>query len=76
MQVAVRNIGRSGVAATAISAVDAAVWDLKSRLLGLPLAVYRRVFPRLQNVAVSEIGLPDGQGPASLLSLNVPCGEE
>jgi L-alanine-DL-glutamate epimerase-like enolase superfamily enzyme len=32
---AVRNIGRPGVAATAISAVDVALWDLKARLLGL-----------------------------------------
>jgi L-alanine-DL-glutamate epimerase-like enolase superfamily enzyme len=31
---AVRNIGRPGVAATAISAVDVALWDLKARLLG------------------------------------------
>ncbi len=35
---AVRNIGRSGVAATAISAVDVALWDLKARLLGVRLA--------------------------------------
>jgi L-alanine-DL-glutamate epimerase-like enolase superfamily enzyme len=35
---AVRNIGRPGVAATAISAVDVALWDLKARLLGLPVA--------------------------------------
>jgi L-alanine-DL-glutamate epimerase-like enolase superfamily enzyme len=33
----VRNIGRPGIAATAISAVDAALWDLKARLLELPL---------------------------------------
>ena len=35
---AVRNIGRPGVAATAISAVDVALWDLKARLLSLPVA--------------------------------------
>jgi L-alanine-DL-glutamate epimerase-like enolase superfamily enzyme len=35
---AVRNIGRSGIAACAISALDAALWDLKARLLDLPLA--------------------------------------
>ena len=34
---AVRNIGRQGVAAAAISAVDNAIWDLKSKLLELPL---------------------------------------
>jgi L-alanine-DL-glutamate epimerase-like enolase superfamily enzyme len=33
----VRNIGRPGIAATAISAVDTALWDLKARLLELPL---------------------------------------
>ena len=37
MSRAVRNIGRGGVAATAISAVDIALWDLKARLLGLPV---------------------------------------
>ena len=33
----VRNVGRGGVAATAISAVDVALWDLRARSLGLPL---------------------------------------
>lgn len=33
----VRNIGRPGIAAMAIGAVDAALWDLKAKLLGMPL---------------------------------------
>jgi L-alanine-DL-glutamate epimerase-like enolase superfamily enzyme len=35
---AVRNIGRPGIGATAISAVDIALWDLKARLLGCAVA--------------------------------------
>ncbi|MFD9635803.1 enolase C-terminal domain-like protein [Streptomyces violascens] len=34
---AVRNDGRPGLVACAISAVDIALWDLKARVLGLPL---------------------------------------
>ncbi|HYY78468.1 MAG TPA: enolase C-terminal domain-like protein [Actinomycetes bacterium] len=33
----VRNLGRPGIASTAIAAVDTALWDLKARLLELPL---------------------------------------
>ena len=36
---AVRNSGRPGIASEAISAVDLALWDLKARLLDLPLAL-------------------------------------
>ncbi len=35
---ACRNLGRPGVASMAIAAVDAALWDLKARILGVPLA--------------------------------------
>jgi L-alanine-DL-glutamate epimerase-like enolase superfamily enzyme len=34
---AVRNVGRPGIASMAIAAVDIALWDLKARLLQLPL---------------------------------------
>jgi len=34
----VRNVGRDGLAATAISAVDVALWDLKAKLIDEPLA--------------------------------------
>jgi L-alanine-DL-glutamate epimerase-like enolase superfamily enzyme len=38
MQAQLRNAGRPGVGAMAISAVDIALWDLKARLLGVCLA--------------------------------------
>ena len=34
---ATRNLGRVGIVAMAIAAVDAALWDLKARILNLPL---------------------------------------
>jgi L-alanine-DL-glutamate epimerase-like enolase superfamily enzyme len=36
---ACRNLGRPGLASMAIAAVDTALWDLKARLLELPLAM-------------------------------------
>lgn len=37
MWTAIRNDGHCGIAGMAVSAVDAAVWDLKAKILGLPL---------------------------------------
>jgi L-alanine-DL-glutamate epimerase-like enolase superfamily enzyme len=37
MVTAIRNLGRPGMCSMAIAAVDVALWDLKARLLGVPL---------------------------------------
>jgi L-alanine-DL-glutamate epimerase-like enolase superfamily enzyme len=37
MVTAIRNLGRPGICSMAIAAVDVALWDLKARLLELPL---------------------------------------
>jgi L-alanine-DL-glutamate epimerase-like enolase superfamily enzyme len=51
---AVRNAGRPGAVSYAISAVDIALWDLKARLLGLPL--YRLLGAVRQEVPVYGSG--------------------
>lgn len=48
MRAACRNLGRPGIASTSLSAVDLALWDLKARLLDLPLArLLGQVRPRV-----------------------------
>jgi L-alanine-DL-glutamate epimerase-like enolase superfamily enzyme len=54
MLAAVRNVGRPGVSATAISAVDVALWDLKARVIGQPL--FRLLGPRRETVPVYGSG--------------------
>jgi len=39
MRIATRNVGGDGVTAMAISAVDLALWDLKARMLELPVSI-------------------------------------
>ncbi|HET6562686.1 MAG TPA: enolase C-terminal domain-like protein [Marmoricola sp.] len=51
---AVRNVGRAGVAAAAISAVDLALWDLHARTLGVPL--HQLLGPRRDAVPVYGSG--------------------
>ncbi|HET7589674.1 MAG TPA: enolase C-terminal domain-like protein [Solirubrobacterales bacterium] len=48
MQREIRNAGRPGVGAMAVSAVDIALWDLKARLLGVCLA---DALPRFRDAA-------------------------
>ncbi|MGA5085607.1 enolase C-terminal domain-like protein [Streptomyces sp. NRRL S-1314] len=50
MSRALRNAGRPGIAAGAVSAVDTALWDLKARLLDLPLV-------RLLGAARTEVAV-------------------
>ena len=38
MLCSIRNLGRPGIASMAIAAVDSALWDLKAKLLDLPLS--------------------------------------
>ncbi len=46
------------------------------RLLGIPVQHYRRVFPRLDNAALTQIEVPlDGSGLASLRRFNLPPPE-
>ncbi len=39
MAAAIRNLGRPGICSMAIAAVDNALWDLKARILDLPLVL-------------------------------------
>jgi L-alanine-DL-glutamate epimerase-like enolase superfamily enzyme len=48
MRRGIRNAGQQGVGAMAVSAADVALWDLKARLLGLPLA---DALPRVHDAA-------------------------
>lgn len=41
---AIRNLGRPGMASMAIAAIDVALWDLKARLLDLPLVTLLGAF--------------------------------
>ncbi|MGH7764303.1 MAG: enolase C-terminal domain-like protein [Candidatus Dormibacteraceae bacterium] len=54
MVASVRNVGRGGVAAMAISAVDIALWDLKGRAEGRP--VYRLLGPHRDSVPIYGSG--------------------
>lgn len=46
MRRAIRNMGRPGIASMAIAAVDMALWDLKARVLNIPLIM---LFGRAQD---------------------------
>ncbi len=50
----VRNAGRPGIASTAISAVDMALWDLKARVAGQPL--FRLLGPHREQVPIYGSG--------------------
>ena len=49
-----RNFGRSGLGAMAVSAIDIALWDLRAKLLGLPL--YQALGPFHRGVPIYGSG--------------------
>jgi L-alanine-DL-glutamate epimerase-like enolase superfamily enzyme len=55
----IRNLGRPGIASMAIAAVDTALWDLKAKLLDLPLA-------RLLGIVHDEVAVYGSGGFTSL----------
>lgn len=68
MDVALRNAGRRRIGATAVSALDIALWHLKARLLSLPLrrCSGRRTRPFLSTgAAASPPTRSSGCGPSS-----------
>jgi L-alanine-DL-glutamate epimerase-like enolase superfamily enzyme len=61
MSRAVRDLGRPGLVAAAVSAVDIALWDLKARLIGLPLTALLGSANRRVAVYASGGFVPYGQ---------------
>jgi L-alanine-DL-glutamate epimerase-like enolase superfamily enzyme len=54
----VGELGRGGIGARALSAVDAALWDLRARLLGVPLCeLFGRARDRVAVCGVGSAGL-------------------
>lgn len=64
---AVRNLGRPGISSMAVACVDVALWDLKARLLHLPLA--ELIGPIHEQVAVY------GSGGFTSYSTDELCGQ-
>ncbi len=58
MRRVVRNVGYPGLVASAISAVDVALWDLKARLLGLALSTLHRSVCASGYLFMARVALP------------------
>ena len=54
---AVRNLGRPGLCSMAISAVDITLWDLKAKLLCLPLAKLLGMVPQAASRSMEVVVL-------------------
>lgn len=66
---AIRNLGRPGIISMAIAAVDAALWDLKARLLDLPLGWLTSMFARrLYQLATPPMVAPQQERCATFVT--------
>ncbi len=74
MRQTVRNLGYGSVVASAVAALDCALWDLKARLLGLPLlgllGMVREAVPAYGSGGCSRAP----PGPAAACWLPIPPG--
>lgn len=73
---ALRSVAAAAAGGSALVVAHNTVLRLAMcRLLGLPVAQYRQLFPRLDNAAITELAVPFREDlPVSLLSLNVRLG--
>jgi L-alanine-DL-glutamate epimerase-like enolase superfamily enzyme len=63
----IRNLGRPGICSIAISAIDTALWDLKARLLDLPLV---RLFGQVRDAVPIY-----GSGGFTSYNIDKLCGQ-
>src|SRR5687767_11228722 len=86
MRRSIRNLGRPGICSMAIAAVDTALWDLKAKLLGIPLVTLfgaaRESIPVYGSGGFTSYSVPDlqkqlgGWAAAGIRSVKMKVGRD